>query len=542
VVRRRQDQRGLISLLFTDIVSSSQMATDLGDRRWKNLQARHHAEVRRHLKRYGGHEVDTAGDGFFATFASPESGVRCAFAIVQGVRELGLDVRAGLHIGVAELSGEKVSGIAVTTAARVSAVAGPAQVLATDTIVHMVTGSGFDFTDLGSRELKGVPGRWELFSLDAVDGESIGLPLDPQQAVEYRELASPAQASSQSARLRLVAVGLVALALLAGVLVFEQSRSGPGPEAAPSVASVGPIDVVDVASGQSPFSVSIQGAWATDVVLTPSKVGPATQAWVRFGDCGALNACPAALVNLNGDSGALEHRYGFDPLGLAEANGRVWLLINRGTRVFAERMDPDQNRPTDPIFILNGASWRSAQVLRVAMGGNALWVADTNDRRVYRLSLSSGTVKRYPVESGVDDIAFGGGFLWVMDRVGAELTRIDPVGGKPKTESLSQLDTLSSLTFGGGYIWATDDSADEVWRVTPDLNAPTPVIVGDAPDDVIYADGMIWVANKGDKTVSEIDPRIPSVTTSLPVAVHPVALAVRDGKVWAVGVVPTSYG
>jgi len=191
MVRRRQDQRGLTTLLFTDIVGSSEVATELGDRRWKTLQARHHAEVRKHLKRYGGREVDTAGDGFFATFGSPESGVRCAFAIVQGVRELGLDVRAGLHIGVAELSGEKVSGIAVTTAARVSALAGPAQVLATDTIVHMVAGSGCEFTDLGSRELRSVPGHWELSSLDAVDDEPIGPPLEAQQATEYRDRASP---------------------------------------------------------------------------------------------------------------------------------------------------------------------------------------------------------------------------------------------------------------------------------------------------------------------------------------------------------------
>jgi hypothetical protein len=97
---------------------------------------------------------------------------------------LGLDVRAGLHIGVAELSGEKVSGIAVTTASRVSAAARPGQVLATDTIAHLVAGSGFGFTDLGSRQLKGVPGTWDLFSLDAIDGVSIGVPLDPSKAAE----------------------------------------------------------------------------------------------------------------------------------------------------------------------------------------------------------------------------------------------------------------------------------------------------------------------------------------------------------------------
>jgi class 3 adenylate cyclase len=177
---RHAASRGLITILFTDITASTEVVVELGDRRWRALQSRHHAEVRRQLKRHRGHEVDTAGDGFLATFPDPEAAVRCAFAIVQAVRNLGLEVRAGLHIGEAELTGEKVSGIAVTTAARVSAMAGPGQVLATSTIVQMVAGSKLEFTSVGTRELKGVPGTWELFALAAVDDRPIGMPLDPE--------------------------------------------------------------------------------------------------------------------------------------------------------------------------------------------------------------------------------------------------------------------------------------------------------------------------------------------------------------------------
>src|SRR4029077_1718391 len=114
VMVRRHRERGLVTLLFTDIVGSSEIAVELGDHRWRALQSRHHEVVRRQLKRHGGKEVDTAGDGFFATFDTPASGVRCASAIVSEMRELGLDIRAGLHIGEVELTGEKVSGIAVT--------------------------------------------------------------------------------------------------------------------------------------------------------------------------------------------------------------------------------------------------------------------------------------------------------------------------------------------------------------------------------------------------------------------------------------------
>ena len=134
MLRRRGDDRGLVTLLFTDIVGSSDVASELGDERWHRLQARHHDVVRKQFKRFGGHEVDTAGDGFFITFSSPTRGVRCASAIVREVRELGLDVRAGVHIGEAQLTGEKVGGIAVTIASRVGALAGAGEVLVTATI------------------------------------------------------------------------------------------------------------------------------------------------------------------------------------------------------------------------------------------------------------------------------------------------------------------------------------------------------------------------------------------------------------------------
>jgi class 3 adenylate cyclase len=142
-------------VLYTDIVESTSLIAELGNRRWRDLLEAHNALVRREIVRYGGREVDTAGDEFFATFSTPAAGIRCASAIVNAVRELGLDVRAGVHIGEAELTGEKVSGIAVTTAARVATAAGPGEILVTDTIVHLTAGAGFAFLDLGPRELKG---------------------------------------------------------------------------------------------------------------------------------------------------------------------------------------------------------------------------------------------------------------------------------------------------------------------------------------------------------------------------------------------------
>jgi class 3 adenylate cyclase len=153
-------------VLFSDIVGSSERAVELGDRAWRDLLGRHHELVRGQLIRFRGREVDTAGDGFLASFDGPARAIRCAQAIVDGVRELGLEVRAGLHTGECELLDGKVSGIAVHTGARVASEAAPGEVLVSSTVKDLVAGSGLAFEDRGTRELKGVPGKWRLYAVE----------------------------------------------------------------------------------------------------------------------------------------------------------------------------------------------------------------------------------------------------------------------------------------------------------------------------------------------------------------------------------------
>ena len=164
-----EPDRVLATVLFTDIVSSSERAASLGDRAWRELLERHHALVRRQLVRYRGKEVDTAGDGFFASFDGPARAIRCACAIADSLRELGLDVRAGLHTGECELVEGKVAGIAVHTGARVASHAKPGEVLVSSTVKDLVAGSGLSFEDRGVHELKGIPGEWRLFAVSGVD-------------------------------------------------------------------------------------------------------------------------------------------------------------------------------------------------------------------------------------------------------------------------------------------------------------------------------------------------------------------------------------
>jgi class 3 adenylate cyclase len=158
--------RSLATVLFTDIVGSTDRAGQLGDRRWRYLLEDHHAHVRRLLKRFRGVEVDTAGDGFFATFDGPARAIRCACAIRDAVADLGIEIRAGLHTGEVERRGGEVTGLAVHVGARVAALAGASEVLVTSTVQMLVLGSGIGFADRGSYRLKGVPDRWHLFAVE----------------------------------------------------------------------------------------------------------------------------------------------------------------------------------------------------------------------------------------------------------------------------------------------------------------------------------------------------------------------------------------
>jgi class 3 adenylate cyclase len=173
VESRPFSERGriLTTVLFTDIVGSTKRAVVLGDNRWRDLIERHHALVRSELANFRGREIDTAGDGFFAIFDSPAQAVECASSIRDSVAQLGIEIKAGLHLGECEATGGAVRGIAVHIGARVAAKAGPDEVLVSSTVKDAVAGSEIRFEDRGSHVLKGIPGEWRLF---AVERGSVG--------------------------------------------------------------------------------------------------------------------------------------------------------------------------------------------------------------------------------------------------------------------------------------------------------------------------------------------------------------------------------
>jgi pimeloyl-ACP methyl ester carboxylesterase len=167
-----EPDRVLATVMFTDIVSSTQRAAAMGDRRWRDALDAHDAAIRRQLVAFRGREVQTTGDGFLATFDGPARGIRCGRAIVEAALELGMEVRVGLHTGEVEMRGDDIGGVAVHIGQRVSALAQASEIMVSSTVKDLVAGSGIEFESRGEHELKGVPGRWQLFSVKAGGGST----------------------------------------------------------------------------------------------------------------------------------------------------------------------------------------------------------------------------------------------------------------------------------------------------------------------------------------------------------------------------------
>src|SRR3990172_5669518 len=162
---RGAPERFLTTVVMTDIVGSTEHAAELGDQGWRDLVQLHHAAIRAALRRYRGREIDTAGDGFFAIFDAPAAAVDCVLVAAQQVHTLGIEIRAGVHVGEVEQAGAKVTGITLPISSRIMALAGPGEVLVSATVRDLAAGSGLTFDDRGSHELKGVPGEWHVYAV-----------------------------------------------------------------------------------------------------------------------------------------------------------------------------------------------------------------------------------------------------------------------------------------------------------------------------------------------------------------------------------------
>lgn len=302
-------KRSLQTVLFTDIVRSTERAAELGDKAWRELLDEHHARVRAELKRFNGRESNTAGDEFLATFDRPARAVRCAWAIREVLKDLGLEVRSGIHAGEIEGHGRAISGIVVHTGARVAAAAHPGEILVSSTVRDLVAGTGFRFSDRGVHELKGVPGEWQLFALE-------GLPVGTSAIRRGRWIPKLPIRTVQVA----ITVGIVGVVGLAIAWFSSRDRSPAG--VSPTVALA---EFAAPAVAVLPFQV-------TGSELDEWREGMVTLLSTNLDGAGHLRAIDSRTVLAQWDAREAE-RGGASALEVARGTGAHYAILGSAVAI-----------------------------------------------------------------------------------------------------------------------------------------------------------------------------------------------------------------
>jgi YVTN family beta-propeller protein len=476
VIRRgRQAERFLATILFTDIVGSTDLAARLGDREWRRVVGAHHTIVRRNLRRFGGREIDTAGDGFFAAFDQPAQALRAAEAIVAETSQLGLTLRAGVHTGECEMIGRKVGGIAVHIAARVMAAAEPGQVLVSGTVRDLVAGSGLEFADAGTHALKGVPGEWHLFGL----ARPAATPT-PDSAGGGPAIVLPPADTSQDGRRRLMLAALAVVALMAGILAAAFLGGVIGPQARPSLAP-GPDTMVaiDRTSGRIVDVRSVPGG-PVAVAMAGDRL------WVASLDAGVVSEFAIATGGADRTTGRVGR-----PTGLAIGAGQIWVsdafdqtvtMIDASTGEISQTVDKVLAR-------------------RIAYGFDSAWATDDVTDQVLRLDRQSGDVAQaIDLASGAypGAIAVGSDSLWVGNVGTSTLSRIDPATSTVMAAAIALRAVPYQLASGSTDVWVAARDADELLRVDAQTNSVSATVaVGDQPVSLAVDGDTVWVGCAG---------------------------------------------
>jgi DNA-binding beta-propeller fold protein YncE len=492
--------------MFTDIVGSTELASQLGDKQWRQVLGRHNSILRKNLKRHGGREVDTAGDGFFATFDQPAAAVACARAASAELAQIDIAIRAGIHMGEVEVEGGDVSGLAVHIGSRVMSGAGPGEVLVSSTVRDLMTGSELSFEDRGVHPLRGVPAEWHLYAVEPIE--------IPTEAAEPGHAAlrtrSSAEEGTRLSTLRNVALIVAGLAI--GLAVFFFTRGAGNELGDPAVNTVVKID---------PSSNEVNGG--IPVGTSPSLVAAdGERVWVANFKDETLQS-----IDTNTDEASPGRALVGAPTGLAVGGGLVWLTNHFEETLY--KLDPSQARSTEPIEVGRGA-------YGVVFGDDAAWVANRDLDQVMRVEPDGEiTWIDLPKGSGPKGIAFGDGFVWVGESLTGKVAKIDP----SSNEVVSTISLVSgqpeALAFGEGYLWVTDINGDAVTRIDPatELGSPIPD-VGDAPSAIATGGGAVWVTNSNDDTVARIDPAKAQVVERIDLdsGGRPVGVAVSSDAVW----------
>ena len=476
-------ERRIATVLMLDVVGSTHIAAQLGDARYRELSSRFNRLVRAALKRFGGKEEDHAGDGFFATFSQPDRAIRCATALAEEVRSLGIEIRSGIHTGQTEDQAGKTHGIAVVIGARVMSLADAGDILVTSTTKELVTGSGFGFEDFSAHELKGVPGTWQVFALTAVNDEQRARPLSAGEAAERRAAIQPSARRKRPRRSTLIAVGSGLMLLIAAV-AFATARDDPK---------------------EPPVNGDVAAPAHAVVEVDPERDAP------------IVRSIPIR-VERHGPPGM-----GLPPAAhpIAIGQGGVWTIRFRALY----HVDPARSEVRTRINLEAPISFS----FDVVEGEDRIWVAfdgglievnpaTSEQRRAISFDSTAGT-----------DVTVGRRFVWVGLGDG-RLIRFDPRTNREVTRA--RLDPIDALAFGHGSVWTLDVVGETLSEYDPaSLRRRTRVSVNGG-DGVVVGDSAIWVLSRTQGTITRIDPSTKESTGVVQVGPTPAGLAVGDGAIW----------
>ena len=508
--RRAGTNRSLAAVVFTDVAGSTETAARLGDDGWKKLLERHLRGARAALRENGGREIDTAGDGLYATFPSPWQAIAFALDAEERSEFLGIRLRSGIHMGEVEEIGGKAGGIAVHIGARIAALAAPGEVLVSSTVRDLATGAACEFDGRGSHELKGVPGTWTVFRALPVERAD---ELPPEPAVTRWDRLRGGMRTRRGVAAMLVGVALVVGVVAIAVVSLLQPRYLPGIESN----SVGRVNasgdgiVASVAAGRLPDGIA-SGAgsiWVTDAgANTLLRIDPSgsrieqkidvgtTPAAVTFGhgSVWVANSGDRTVSRVNPDTNEQVRTItvGNDPTDVAADDRWVW-VTNRLDGTLA-RIDPKTNEATTfPV---------GTTPIGVAAAAGAVWVADFDAGEVVRLDPSTGTiVARVGVGHGPTSIAATADQVWVVNSRDGTVSHIDPhtnnvvgavpVGDQPESVAVT----------AGTEPWVTVASTAELVRIDPAKNVvDRRLVTGSRPRDVAMAGEEPWFTSRAAPT------------------------------------------
>jgi class 3 adenylate cyclase/streptogramin lyase len=481
-MQRRSGGRRLGAVLFTDIVGSTAIAAEMGNTRWGELVARHHRILRRLIGRAGGHEIDTAGDGFFVTFERPADAIRCAVEATEAVRGLGIELRAGVSFGELETFGRKPGGLVVNTAARVMAVAGPGEVLVPASVREIVPGAGITFAEHGVHQLKGLDGEFRLFGVTGIDGREIVPPLEEEEAAERRREIFPA-GGRRPALLVGGAAGVLAL-LVGAWLVWggrtEEPRAG-GHGLRNSVARIddetGEIgSAVFVGQGGSRFFSELQ------FLDHPMAVG----------EGGVWLLRPPRLIHVDPidrdvRSNKIDIGVGTSQ-SVAAGFDAVWVLSDR--TLYRVHPGTDQTRPFLVLPPAPGIATYSFTLDR------QLWVGDS-DGTLVRMDPATGARDQAETGLAIGPMAGTGSGLWVADILEGSVTRVDRDSLRATSDRIEIPGSIDQLIGHGDDLWILDAQVGVVTQVdTTTGSVRGSVRVGHESSDIAVGLGALWIGDR----------------------------------------------